>query len=194
MDITYLEEQASALKEIVNNYDYSTPEDAFIRTHLQGAINRITSKVSEIKMDDYYDHRIESIDGLDGNTYIIPPFMNNFGDEKKVCIVDNSVMVVPKTINFDKDGSFHVYMYVYLKLEEDKHVKICVRLLGNDSYGDRIYVSSYYYKKLGSFSSYYSKDYGKNTFPSTFKESVHKVVNRFRQSDTFENFNPKVKW
>lgn len=194
MDITYLEEQATALKEIANNYDYSTPEDRFIRTHLQTTINKITGKISEIKMDDFYNDRIQSMDGFDGNVYIIPPFMSNHGDEKKVCIVDNSVMVIPHEVKFDKDGSFHVYMYVYLKLEEDKHVKVCVRLLGNDAYGDRIYVSAYYYKKLGSFSSYYSKDYAKNSMPSTYKDSVHKVVNRFRQFEGFENFNPKVKW
>jgi len=194
LNIAYLEEQALVLKELASKYDYTTPENAFVRSQLQTTINKINSKVSEIKMDNYYDYHIEYIDDNNGNTYLIPPFMNNHGEGKKVCIVDNYVMVVPKTIKFDKDGSFHVHMYVYLKLAEDKHVKVCVRLLGNDVYGDRIYVSAYYYKKLGSFSSYYSKSYTKNSMPNTYRECVHKVVNRFRQFDTFENFNPKVKW
>lgn len=194
MNVTYLENQIEEIKDFMSNYSYSVPEEKFIRTHLQTAIGKISSKVSEIQMDDFYDDRIEYLTDGEGNSHIIPPFMTNKGDNKKVCLVDGSIMVVPKSIKFDEDGSFHVYMYVYLPLAEDKHVNLAVRLLGGDSYGDRIYVTSYFYKKLGSFRSYYSKDYAKNSMPNNYKNAVHKVVNRFRQIDTFENFNPKVKW
>lgn len=114
--------------------------------------------------------------------------MNYFYEDCDFRLIEGDLYVLPNKIDFN---DFHYYAYAYIKESEDKHVKLLVRLLGGDEYGDRIYTDSYYYKKLESTDHYFSKSYGKNNrFPDKFNKQVDTIIEEFNKLDGGENFNP----
>lgn len=191
MDITYLESEVAKLEELRSKYDYNNFEQKFIRTHLTTAINKIKNKISDIKMENYYEKDLYTYSDSSG-TYLVPTFISRLDESKNTYAVKGTLLHMPKKINFDKDGSFHIFCYAYVKLAEDKHVRVGVRALGNDVYGDRIFVDSYYYKSPSAYSSYYSNSYGHQP-PLAFKQAVKLIISEIRKYPSFENFNPKFK-
>lgn len=101
----------------------------------------------------------------------------------------NGALYVTSKKKYDKDGSFHFWIYVWFK-NGNKHTKATVSILGGDSYGDRVYCDTGHYKDIRD--SYpYSNRYRVNCNKGLYKEYINKVIQLVRQEEGFENFFDK---
>ena len=190
MNIELLKQKSEEIKQYIDSFDMAVKEDKIIINELWKAHSSIRSIIWREEMDLHHKERLET-KVIDGYEIVVPDFMNNLSDNTELKIINGELYSLPTEFKEDKDGSFHIRSYAYIKLDENKHVRLTVSMLGNDRFGDRIFTNSYYFKKIESFNSYYSKDYGKNNrFPDTFKEYVDVIIDEFNKLDGVEGFNP----
>lgn len=181
------------IKEYIDSFDKNVAEDKFIINELWKTVGTIRDKIWREEMDERNKERL-NCEVVDGQEVVIPYFMNGLGEDKFFKIIDGDLYALPKQFKRKEDGSFHTWAYVYIKTDENKHIRLVVRMLGGDTYGNRIFTESIYFKKPESFQHYYSKDYGKdNRVPVAFKEHAHNIIKEFNKLDGVENFNPLEK-
>ena len=193
MNIDKLKQHAETLKEFIGTFDNSIIEDKFVVKELYKTAGAIRDKIWREEMDNRNKERL-TYEMVSGKEIVVPYFMKGYGEDKYLKLINDELYVLPKEFKLDKDNSFHHWAYAYIKVAEDKHVVLTVRMLGGDRFGNRIFTESVYYKKPESNSAYYSKDYGKNNrFPEIFAIQVHNIIKEFNKLEGVENFNPLEK-
>lgn len=193
MDITLLKNHLDDYKKYIDSIDKSIEENKLIINELYKSYRAIKNIIWKEEMEERNKLDLKTV-LIDGYNVIIPEFMSGFREGKVYKVIDGELYSIPQQYKEDKDGSFHMWAYAYVKLAEDKHVRITVSMLGRDSYGDRIFTESQYYKKIESDFHYYSKDYGKNNrFPDTFKKQVLTIIDEFNKLEGVNEFNPLKK-
>lgn len=131
------------------------------------------------KIDDE-ENRLTSvlkIKNIDGVNYGIP---NSFGyyeaDDRYTYEVKDGCLFRYENMKYDKDKIFHLHHYVWIPQAENKFVKLCVRTLGGDIYGERYYLSATYYKHPVDDYSYMEK--GINTNNHGYKPYYLHVIEK----------------
>ena len=90
---------------------------------------------------DFYVPEEEAVKLIENNDAVrLPPKM--VAKRGKYHVLDG--LIVSYSIQeLDEDGSFHDWMYIWIpKKNEGKYVELCMRLLGNDRFGDRIFLDT----------------------------------------------------
>jgi hypothetical protein len=85
----------------------------------------------------------------------------------------------------DKDGTLHLYHYVWLD-EGKRQTKLLVRTLGRDKYGDRYFLETNYYKDKRDLYPYLTKGIDPNN--QKYKKYANKVIEYMRTHEGFEDF------
>lgn len=190
MDTRYLKEQLIMLRGFRNSYKSSKEENLYLYNELSKLVRAIESKI----FNEEYDAKSRLMlktKIIDGVKVVIPECMSGLGYECKYRYIDNTLYALPIKCSTDKDDTFHEYAYVYSKESEDKHVRLIVRLLGGDRFGNRIFTEANYYKKAESSYKYLNKNYGKDDhFPEKFRKQVETVIEEFNKLEGVNNFNP----
>lgn len=190
MNIDYLKEQLTNIKVFRDTYIAKNKEDEFLHNEISKLVRVVKSKIWHEEAEEQRKNRLET-KIIDGVKVVIPEFMNGLGEECKFKYVDAVLYALPIKCQRDEDNSFHEYAYIYSKENEDKHVRLIVRLLGGDKFGDRIFTEANYYKKVESFNKYLNKNYGRdNRFPEKFRKQVETVIEEFNKLDGVNGFNP----
>lgn len=190
MNIKYLKEQLENIKSFRDTYKTSGVEDKYLHNELSKVVRMIGSKLWNEEHDELNKSRLKT-KVIDHVEIVIPEFMNGFGEEYQYKFIDNDLYVIPTNYKEDKDGSFHQWVWVYIKEREDKHVRLTVSVLGKDKFGDRIFTEAEFYKKLESDFRYSSKNYGKNNrFPEKFRKQVETIIAEYKKLNGVEEFNP----
>lgn|GEM_PF-5810293 len=190
MKTEYLKEQLENIIAFRDTYKTSTIEDRYLNNELSKLVGAVRSKIWNEEYDERNKDRLET-KVIDGIEVVIPEFMSGLGEDCKFKYVDDILYALPIECSVDKDNSFHEYAYVYSKENENKHVRLIVRLLGGDKFGDRIFTEANYYKKVESYNKYLNKNYGKDDrFPEKFRKQVETVIKEFNKLDGINDFNP----
>lgn len=190
MNTEYLKEQLDNIMTIRDTYKTSSTEDKYLHNELSKVVRVIKSKIWNEEHDEWSKNRLE-VKIIDGVKVVIPECMSGLGYECKYRYMDNTLYALPIECSTDKDNTFHEYAYVYSKESEDKHVRLIVRLLGGDRFGNRIFTEANYYKKAESSYKYLNKNYGKDDhFPEKFRKQVETVIEEFNKLDGVNDFNP----
>lgn len=193
MNTEVLKQHAEDIKSFIKEFNTTIEEDKFVSKELWKTVGAINSKIRQEEWDSRNKEML-TYELIDGQSVLVPYFMKGLGNNSVFKLIDGDLYELPTQLRLDKDGSFHHWAYVYVKLDENKHVRLCIRLLGKDYHGNRIFTESSYFKKIESNDSYYGKDYGKNNrFPEIFTKQVHTIIDEFNKLDGVENFNPLKK-
>ncbi|KOS61548.1 hypothetical protein FJQ98_16025 [Lysinibacillus agricola] len=193
MNTEYLKEQLDNIMSFRDTYKTSTTEDKYLHNELSKMIRVIKSKIWDEEHDEYNRNRLKT-KTIDGVEIVIPEFISGLDDDYEFKHVDNTLYALPSKCSKDEDGSFHEYVYAYIKENDNKHVRFLVRLLGGDRFGDRIFTEANYYKKIESNYKYLNKNYGKDDrFPEKFRKQVETIINEFNKLDGVNDFNPITK-
>jgi hypothetical protein len=113
----------------------------------------------------------------------IPSGMN-IGIDGRDWFVDNGSIYAIEKNGWDKDGSFHFYSYVWFK-DGGKYVRLTIRALGADRFGDRLFVEANYYKTENDSYSYLTKYVNPE---GKYKEYINKIIFKLREKEGIENF------
>lgn len=190
MNIEYLKEQLTNIKVFRDTYSTTSEEDKYLHNEISKLVGAVRSKIWNEEYDERNKKRLET-KLIDGVKVVIPEFMNGLGEDCKFKYIDSVLYALPIKCSIDKDNSFHEYAYVYSKENDNKHVRLIVRLLGGDKFGNRIFTEANYYKKVESFNKYLNKNYGKDDrFPEKFRKQVETVIVEFNKLDGVNDFNP----
>lgn len=193
MNIEYLKEQLDNIVTFRDTYKTSNNEDKYLYNELSKVVRVIKNKIWNEEHDRQNKSRLKT-EIIDGVEIVIPEFMSGLGEEYTFKYANNVLYALPIKYVEDEDGSFHEYVYAYSKENENKHMRLLVRLLGGDRFGDRIFTEVNYYKKLESNYKYLNKDYGKDDrFPEKFRNQVDTIINEFNKLDGVNDFNPLKK-
>jgi hypothetical protein len=136
-------------------YMVSTDDRIFILGNEDGKkIRRVTT------VDDFYDpeRQITYSDAMylmeRKEAFRIPTHMNYGGEN--YAVIDNNV--IHYSFNkLDDDGSFHDWMSMWIpQPDKKKYVQLSMSMLGQDRFGDRIFMDTYHYKSEESWQSPYT--------------------------------------
>lgn len=176
-----------------NTYSAKSKEDEYLHNEISKLVRVVKSKIWHEEYDEQLKNRLE-VKIIDGVKLVIPEFMSGLGEDCRFKYIDGVLYALPIKCKVGEDNSFHEYAYIYSKENEDKHVRLIVRLLGGDRFGNRIFTEANYYKKLESFNKYLNKNYGKDDrFPEKFRKQVETVIEEFNKLDGINDFNPIAK-
>ncbi|MGG1659586.1 hypothetical protein [Brevibacillus sp. NRS-1366] len=98
---------------------------------------------------------------------------------------DDGVIYQFKKPYLEKDGSLHLWHYVWLD-EGKRQTRLLVRTLGRDKYGDRYFLETNYFKDKRDQYSYMRKGVDINN--QKYKKYVNKVLEYMRKHEGFEDF------
>jgi len=190
LNTEYLKEQLDNIVSFRDTYKTTTTEDKYLYNELSKVVRVIKSKIWNEEHDERNKSRLKT-KVFDGEEIVIPEFMNCFGDGYQYKLIEGDLYLIPTNYKEDKDGSFHQWAYVYIKENDNKHIRLTVSVLGKDKYGDRIFTEAEFYKKVESDFRYSSKNYGKNNrFPEKFRKQVETVISEYSKLDGVTDFNP----
>jgi len=192
LNTEYLKEQLDVIMSFRDTYKATSDEDKYLHNELSKLVRVIKNKIWDEEYDERNRNRLETR-VIDGVEIVIPEFMSSLGEDYKYKFSDNVLYALPTKYVEDEDGSFHEYIYAYSKENENKHVRLLVRLLGGDKFGDRIFTEANYYKKLESNNKYLNKNYGKDdSFPEKFRKQVETIIAEYNKLDGVNDFNPLI--
>jgi len=116
----------------------------------------------------------------------IPPKM--YGDGK-YCIMNGGFLVSYTLNKYDKGDNFIDSMCVWIpQPEKRKYILLSMRILGNDIYGDRIFLdasTSYYKSEKGNVGSYHTNNIYKT---GIYKKFILKMLEIYRRVANRPNF------
>ena len=155
------------------NAEYEWGEDSWIKGRLSTLQGDIKEK---IKIEKMIKNQTENI--------IIPNFFESYVHERYD--QDNVVYIIAKKRTPDGSNEYNVDSYAYIKNGDGLIVLNVHTLKSNDSYGERMFTNSAYYRSrdLSGWgnNSYYSKSYGKgHRYPDKFKKHVDFIINKLRE-------------
>lgn len=176
LSLEKLKNSKSKLDQFMDTLTYE--EDRFL-------LNRIRTIAYDLKLKIKTEEEILS----QSNEIELPSWV--YDDGYHYIKEHNGITYALHKYHEDKDGSFHVDSYAFVP-NKSGYISFCVRMLGKDRHGDRIWTNSTYYKTHSQWSSYYSKDYGKNQrYPDKFKEYVDFILEEFNKLEEVNgNFKP----
>lgn len=190
MNTEYLKEQLDNIISFRDTYKTSSTEDKYLHNELSKVVRTIKNRIWNEEYDESNKSRLKT-KTIDGLKITVPEFMNCLDDNYRYKYIENALYALPTKCTKDEDKSFHEYAYVYLKENDNKHIRFLVRLLGGDRFGDRIFTEANYYKKLESNYKYLNKSYGKDDrFPEKFRKQVDTIISEFNKLDGVNDFDP----
>jgi hypothetical protein len=126
----------------------------------------------------------------------IPNHMNYGGaNYRLIDVLDETLVLYYSIKGLDKDGSFHDHMSLWIPQPEEskkKYVKLTISMLGEDRWGDRIFMDTYHYKSDDNSweSSYHSRKLQK---AGSYKPYVLEMLNVYREMTNRPDFLKKQK-
>jgi mRNA-degrading endonuclease RelE of RelBE toxin-antitoxin system len=169
---------------IINTEIYTVKEDDYVYIYDLEKVKRVVADDKE----EFYDNMIRlSVANslLDKKVAVRVPHQMNYANTK-YCVIEGNV--VSYQIQGDReDGSFHDWMHMWIPMPADgKYVMLGVRLLGNDRYGDRIFLGTNHYKSEESWEGCYLSKNLRN--PGSYKSYVNSMVEAYRTLTNREEF------
>lgn len=171
----------------------SNEEDYFVKRRLLSVSSDVRHKINELEDIERLQSKGMKQMEFDGELIEVPQCFHSYlFEEANFKHKDGAFYVVPK--EFKEPSSkwiegFSEHAYVIFQKENGRWVSMCMRILGGDKYGDRIYASSTFYKTSFSDFSYSSKEYGKNRCPVEYQPYYNQMLEYIREVEGMENFN-----
>jgi hypothetical protein len=175
--IELLNEEIEKLIEYKKNV-----ESSIVKKVISKAIIHIREEIMVLERREFNEKHFTSIEV--NNEQIKLPSGMNVGTDNTDWFVENGVIYGIRRNGWDKDGSFHFHSYVWFK-DQNKYVRLTIRTLGADRFGDRIFVDADYFKTENDSYSYLTKRVNST---GKYKEYINKVIFKLREKEGLENF------
>lgn len=140
--------------------DYKNVMSRTARLGISEQLRKLKDKIDDEERRLNSKLRVVDIDGVN---YEVPTGFYQENDRYTYEVRDGCLYRFEK-MKLDSDGSFHLHHHVWIPQTETKFVDLCVRVLGNDIYGDRYYLSASYYKHPSDTFPYMHKDISTNNY------------------------------
>lgn len=192
MNIARLKELQTKLENMITTLQLSE-EDTFVKKRIRTVINDVRYKISEEEAIERTKAKGLKTIEVDGESITVPLFYHGYNYDKsaEAKYKDGIIYLIPKEFKIPKskwiDG-FHEYAYAFIQREDKRWVVMCVKILGEDEYGDRTFASSYFYATSYSDLSYTSKEYGKNNCPRVYRDYYNQILAYVREVEGMEDF------
>jgi hypothetical protein len=159
-----------------------TSNNQTVKKAVSKAISYIRDEINTIKTREWNSKHCLSVD-VNDKLIKIPSGMN-IGMDGREWFVDNGSIYAIGKKGWDDDGSFHFHCYVWLK-DGDKYVRLTIRALGADRFGDRLFVEANFYKTENDSYSYLTKHVNPK---GKYKEYINETIFKLREKEGLENF------
>ncbi|GED72315.1 hypothetical protein BRE01_60170 [Brevibacillus reuszeri] len=182
MKDTY-EKQIEDLKRVVENLDQmglDEPTKRLARSGLNTEIGQLERELNAILRRERTKLRT-----FEADDQIIEIPKGLFYNGETEYQYHNGAIYQFKRPKLDKDGTMQLYHYIWID-EGKRQIKLSVRTLGRDKFGDRYFLEARYYKDKKDEYPYMTKGIdGNNT---KYKVHVKKVIEYIRTHEGFEDF------
>jgi hypothetical protein len=167
--------------EVLNRYDYEMGKSTQEGLWLIHEMERIFSNKESLKRKD------RKVASKEIKAITIGNQLNSFKDRNSILEFDGSQYVIPNHEE-DKDGSFNYHVFVFIQ-EDDKLVRLCVRALGKDVYGDRIYPEADYFNYSDSRMNWSYHSVNRVSRKGKYEKHINKVIELIRELK-YPDFDP----
>lgn len=178
-------EDLQLICESINSMQIEEESKVIARSALSDARRELRKKLSTIESRERTKLKTVNIDGK----MVELPEVFDVRERYAHYMHEEAIYQITKPY-LEKDGTFHTYNYVWID-EGNKHVKLLVRTLGFDKYGDRYYLETRYYKDKRDDYPYLKK--GIDPHNQKYKKYINKVLEYIRQFEGFESFHEVAK-
>jgi hypothetical protein len=144
--------------------DFKSAKSKTARSGIRDAMYQLKKKI------DAEEHRVKTtldIIDVNGTPYQLPKCFDVYDHSKNKYTYEekDGCLYMISPMKLDEDGSYHLHHYVWIPQAVNKFVRLTVRTLGNDRYGDRYFLNANYYKHPADPYSYmekvvYTNNYG----------------------------------
>lgn len=173
-------EDLKKVREILDQMDIDVKSKKLARSCLSKGIRQLNSELNTVEQRERT--KLETFES-NGELIEIPRGLMRNGDVDY--LYEDSAIYQFKKPHLDKDGSMHLWHYVWLD-EGKKQTKLLVRTLGKDKYGDRYYLKTSYYKDKKDAYPYMKKYIDANN--QKYKIYVNTVIEYIRKHEGFEDY------